>query len=56
MNVAECANLMGKSPHFVRVGLRNGIFPFGFAVKTSSKWCYYVNDLRFSRYMEGGLI
>jgi hypothetical protein len=53
MTVSECALLMGKSPHFVRCGLRCGLFPFGIAVKMSSKWCYYVNDLRFYKYMEG---
>lgn len=55
MTIVECAELMGKSPQFVRYCLREGIFPFGSAVKMSSKWCYYVNDLRFYKYMEGVL-
>ncbi len=56
MTIFDCALMMGKSPQFVRIGLQNGVFPFGFAVKMSSKWCYYINDVRFNKYMEGDFI
>lgn len=54
MTIVECAKLMGKSPQFVRCGLKVGSFPFGVAVKMSSKWCYYINDNRLFIYLNGG--
>lgn len=34
MTVNEVAKLLGKSPLTIRVGLQQGIFPFGVALKT----------------------
>ena len=34
MTVNEVAKLLGKSPLTIRVGLQQGIFPFGVAMKT----------------------
>ena len=46
------AQCMGKSHHFVRVGLQNGILPFGSAVPgTGSKWDYYINPVKFREYV-----
>ena len=42
LSVKEVASLMGKSTQFVRVGLQNGKFTFGSAVKLSSRWSYHI--------------
>ena len=34
MTVNDVAKLLGKSPLTIRVGLQQGIFPFGVALKT----------------------
>lgn len=36
-----------KSEQFVMVGLQQGIFPWGYAVKMSSKWTYFINAVKF---------
>lgn len=42
---------MGVSEQFLRIGLQQGKFPFGTAVKTSSKWSYYIGTTQFLRYI-----
>lgn len=37
------AELLGKSPQFVRVGLQQQTLPIGSAVKMSTEWCYHVS-------------
>ena len=44
---------MGKSPQFVRVGLQRGVFPFGTAVKLSSRWSYHISPELFYEYLNG---
>jgi hypothetical protein len=39
---------MNKSEQFIRVGLQRGILPFGYAVKTSTKWSYYISPSKFT--------
>lgn len=51
MNVKEAAKLMGKSQQFVRVGLQRGIFPFGYAIKMSSKWTYHISEAKLREYL-----
>lgn len=41
---------MGKSQQFLRIGLQQGIFPFGTAVKLSSIWTYYIYPKKFYEY------
>lgn len=41
---------IGKSEQFVRIGLQRGILPFGSAVKTSSKYSYYISPKLFEEY------
>lgn len=48
LTVARTAKLMKKSEQFVRIGLQRGILPFGYAVKTSTKWNYYISPSKFS--------
>jgi len=51
MSVNDAAKKMKVSPQFIRVGLQRGHFPFGVAVKLSSKWTYYINPKQFEEYM-----
>lgn len=48
------ANLMGKSPSFVYIGLQRGLLPFGTALKKSegraAKYSYYISPKRFMDY------
>lgn len=43
------AKLMGKSKEWVAQGLRDGVFPWGYAVKMS-KWSYFVSSVKFTEY------
>ena len=54
MTVKECAELLGKSQMFVRCGLRDGILPFGYAVKMSSKWTYHISSAKVHAYLGVG--
>ena len=51
MSVHEAANIMGKSAQFVRVSLQRGLVPFGWAVKMSGKYSYYISPRKFKEYM-----
>ena len=53
MSVKECAALMKKSEMFIRCGLRDGIFPFGYAVKItgSTRWTYHISAAKVYEYL-----
>lgn len=51
MTVDTVARLMCKSRQFVRVGLQKGIFPFGYAVKLSGRFTYYISRQKFTEYI-----
>ena len=45
----EAAKLMGVCGETVRQGLREGVFPWGYAIKGSSKhWTYWINAKKFA--------
>lgn len=51
MTVSEVAKMLGTSPLTLRIGLQQGIFPFGVALKTSEnsknyKYVLYPNKVR----------
>lgn len=47
--VEIAAKLMGVGKQMLRQGLKNGIFPFGYAVKMpSGKFRYYISPKKFS--------
>lgn len=47
--VEKAAKLMGIGKQMLRQGLKNGDFPFGYAVKMpSGKYRYYISPSRFS--------
>lgn len=48
--VEVVAKLMHKKNSFVYEGLRQGIFPWGYAVKTSSQWSYYISSKKFTEH------
>lgn len=48
--VETAAELMGVSLDFVYNGLRDGVLPFGWAVKNSSIWTYYISSAKFTEY------
>jgi hypothetical protein len=50
LSIPEAAAIMGVTPQFLRVGLRQKRFPFGTAVKFR-RWAYYVNAERFYEYI-----
>ncbi len=52
LTVNEAAYLMGVTPQFLRLGLQQGRFPFGTAVKMK-RWSYYVNSKKFYNYIQG---
>ena len=43
--VAVAAKLMNKNVEFLYMGLQQGIFPFGYAVKTSTKYSYFISSV-----------
>lgn len=48
LSVSKVAKLMNVSEQFIRVGLQKGQLPFGYAVKTSSKWTYFISPVKFT--------
>ena len=50
LTVSKAAKLMNKSEQFVRIGLQRNLLPFGVAIKTSSKFTYYISSKKFSEY------
>lgn len=47
LSIKEVAKIMNVSEQFVRVGLQLEKFPWGYAVKMSSKWTYFINTNKF---------
>ena len=45
----EAAVYLGMDKSTVRLGLQQGVFPWGYAVKTSgNRWTYFINANRFA--------
>lgn len=45
----EAAELLGMSKNTVRAGLRDGVFPWGYAIHGGGgKWIYFINAKRFA--------
>lgn len=51
ISVREAAEIMGKCPQFVRVGLQRGLLPFGTAVKVKNRYNYYISPELFRKYV-----
>lgn len=61
----EAAKKLGMSTQTLRVGLQQGKFPFGTAIKTTDaedstvgkdRWTYYINAERLDQYLKGALV
>ena len=45
----DVAKVMGASPWFIRRGLQQGRFPWGYAIHTSENhWVYFINAKKFA--------
>ena len=53
ITVEQAAKAMGVSKRFIHLGLQRGVLPIGTAVKTSSKWTYYISQSRLEAYING---
>jgi hypothetical protein len=53
ISIEGAAKRMGVSPMFLRLALRRGELPFGTAVKFDKQWRYYINPIRFEKWMTG---
>ena len=54
MIVSEAAKLLGMNTQTLRLGLRQRLFPFGEAIKTSeNRFVYHINDKALERYLKG---
>lgn len=43
LTVQQTADLLGASPSFIRRGLQQGRFRWGYAVRNRTRWTYYIN-------------
>ncbi|MDO6451886.1 hypothetical protein [Oceanobacillus profundus] len=50
IKIKEAARILGKSEQFIRIGLQQNIFPFGYAVKMSSVWTYHISPKKLEDY------
>ena len=50
LSVSQCASLMSVSDQFIRIGLQKGAFPWGYAVKMSTQWTYYISPQKFTEH------
>ena len=51
LTVKKAAKLMGASEQFIRLGLQQGIFPWGYAVKTSTQYTYFISSAKFAEFI-----
>lgn len=53
ISIEEAANKLGLSKQTLRVALQQNKFNFGIAIKTSSRYTYYINKNEFNNYLKG---
>lgn len=50
--IKEVAERTGMSAETIRIGLRQGVFPFGVAIQTSkTRWTYHVSPRLLDEYL-----
>ncbi len=50
LDVMVAAKILGMTHTTVRKGLQQGVFPWGYAIKTSAnRWTYFINARRFAQ-------
>lgn len=48
LRIADVAQVMHKHKNTVAKGLQQGVFPWGYAIRTSEhRWTYFINKKRF---------
>lgn len=50
LTVSQTAKLMNVSEQFIRIGLQKGVLPFGYAVKMSNQWTYFISSKKFTEH------
>lgn len=50
LSVEEAAKILGTNAQFIRIGLQQGVFPWGYAVKTSRHYTYFILPKKFEEY------
>ena len=51
-DVKDAAALMGVSAQYIRIGIQQGILPFGCAVKVGGeRYTYYISPQKFAEYI-----
>ena len=56
IKTADAAKLLGIDKKTLRLGLQQGVFPWGYGIHTSeNQWTYFINANRFAE-IEGGSI
>lgn len=48
LDVNVAASMLRMNPATVRKGLQQRVFPWGYAIKTSDRWSYFINARRFA--------
>lgn len=52
LDVKDAAALMGVSAQYIRIGIQQGILPFGCAVKVGGeRYTYYISPQKFAEYI-----
>ena len=47
LSVSEAAKRLGASEVFIRRGLQQGRFPWGYAVRGEKRWSYFISEEKF---------
>lgn len=50
VTIKLAAEILGKAPQFVRLGMQRGELPIGSAIKTSSIYTYYISPKLLSEF------
>ena len=49
LDINEAAKMLGMNHNTVRKGLQQGVFPWGYGIRTSeNRWVYFINAKRFA--------
>lgn len=49
LTIEQTARILGVGKDTVRLGLQQGVFPWGYAVQTSTGWTYIINGSRLAQ-------
>lgn len=49
LTVEQTAKVLGTSKDTVKLGLQQGVFPWGYAVQTESGWTYIINGTKLEQ-------